>query len=548
MNDLTALLNAVGTPMQTFSTMDGATLYYFEAAGEKGFRILSDGIQKEGYALLAKNALGGVTMEQYRKGDTTLHLTYAAKDGVVRLIAKENAVDLQATGMDGEAVCTPLVTQISLTYYIPDCGMSYLIRLKDGRFVIIDGGYDEYETVVHLWETLEKQNVRDGKPVIAAWFISHCHEDHFSVATHFINDYKDKAVIQNILYNWAQQLPGVGWFIHFCEALDKVKDETRIVTPRSGERYSFGGLTFDALFVGEDLYPTEIKSLNNTSLILRIEAEDKILLFPGDSEQLSSDFVCSRYDKEALKCDLLQVAHHGYYGGSEALYKAADPEVLFWPCPDYWFPVVKEWGANPMLRANPHVKAIFISGRMQKTFDLAKPFDYDDDPFVAYKKGETVYHEDFPEGRRVAELGWECLTGGRTGYGAASTAIMDGKCILKSHTDRFDVISLVRKGVLDKNPDYTFTVQGEVMGEYERIGLFYDYAMPTVFSEEKVLWLDLPTDRPFDLTLKTDKENGKALLTLCGEQKELPFAEVGGLLLLLKSANIALKELTVVRN
>ena len=548
MNDLSILTERVGLPMQTFTTKDGASLFLWENAGADAFRLLSDGCKEAGYAVLEEHTFYGVRFQKLRLDDTTLYLTFSDRDGGLRLIAKENAADLQATGMDGEAICSPLVTQLSLAYFLPDCGMSYLLRLKDGRFVIIDGGYDEYETTVHLWETLEKQNVRDGKPVIAAWFISHGHEDHFSVTTHFINDYRDRAVVQNIVYNWAHQLDGVGWFIRFCEALDTVKDTTRIVTPRSGERYSFGGMTFDALFVGEDLYPAKIPSFNDSSLILRVEAEDKVLLFPGDAEHQSSDFVCGRYDENAFRCDLLQVAHHGYYGGSEALYAAAKPEVLFWPCPDYWYPVVKEWGANPALLAQPNVKAVYIAGRMEKTFDLTKPFDYADDPYQEYESGETICEERFAEGFRIAELGWSALTGGYTGYGAPIAYAEDGAVRFKTHVDCFDVICFVQEGLLRKNPDYTLTVSG-MIETAESVALFYDYTKPTVYDEASVLPLDLPKGVPFTFSLRTDSKHNKAFLSVCGkEETELPYREPAGLYLLIKDAKLTINGVRVVRN
>ncbi len=56
---------------------------------------------------------------------------------------------------------SPLITQVKLPYFTVDCGMSYVIRLSDGRFVIIDGGYGEYDETEHLYGVLKKQNLLD---------------------------------------------------------------------------------------------------------------------------------------------------------------------------------------------------------------------------------------------------------------------------------------------------------------------------------------------------------------------------------------------------
>ena len=72
----------------------------------------------------------------------------------------------------------PLITQVRTSYFSVDCGMAYIIRLGDGSFVIIDGNIGEYDEPERIMELLDGQNLTDGKPRIAAWFITHFHGDH----------------------------------------------------------------------------------------------------------------------------------------------------------------------------------------------------------------------------------------------------------------------------------------------------------------------------------------------------------------------------------
>ena len=58
--------------------------------------------------------------------------------------------------------------------------MGYIVRLSDGRFVVIDGGMAEYDEIEHFFETLNSQNELESVPVIALWFITHPHFDHFN--------------------------------------------------------------------------------------------------------------------------------------------------------------------------------------------------------------------------------------------------------------------------------------------------------------------------------------------------------------------------------
>ena len=84
---------------------------------------------------------------------------------------------LKGIGYFGENRVAPLVTQVRTAYFSMDCGMCYVIRLFDGRFVILDSNTGEYEENQRLFDVLNSQNVNE-KIIIAAWFFSHAHLDH----------------------------------------------------------------------------------------------------------------------------------------------------------------------------------------------------------------------------------------------------------------------------------------------------------------------------------------------------------------------------------
>ena len=79
-------------------------------------------------------------------------------------------------------------------------GMSYIITLEDGRFIIIDGGYDDYvkdgikkepRDAEIIYEYLQKNNKRKDKITVAAWIFTHSHEDHYGAFLKFNRLYKD---------------------------------------------------------------------------------------------------------------------------------------------------------------------------------------------------------------------------------------------------------------------------------------------------------------------------------------------------------------------
>jgi hypothetical protein len=98
------------------------------------------------------------------KDHHALHLSYTPSEQCIRLISKEHAI-LPEKGVPSiEKKVNPLITQVRPAYFSVDCGMSYVIRVSDGRFVLIDGGVGEYEEADHLWDILMSQYEGKDKP------------------------------------------------------------------------------------------------------------------------------------------------------------------------------------------------------------------------------------------------------------------------------------------------------------------------------------------------------------------------------------------------
>ncbi|MBR2019648.1 MAG: hypothetical protein IKA05_04545 [Clostridia bacterium] len=76
-----------------------------------------------------------------------------------------------------------------------DSGMSYVYRLSDGSFLVMDGGGDGFgtgdadrEQASRIYRTLDKYKTTD-EIVIAAWYITHPHTDHMGAFMAFSNIY-----------------------------------------------------------------------------------------------------------------------------------------------------------------------------------------------------------------------------------------------------------------------------------------------------------------------------------------------------------------------
>ena len=116
---------------------------------------------------------------------------------------------------------TPLLTQVRTAYFSADCGMAYIMRTADGKFVLIDSNWGEYEEPEHLLEILSAQNTREGKPVIAAWFFTHAHPDHYLGFVRLCDRHPDEFTVEKIIYNFPFEgrCPGSGTPQSFADAV-----------------------------------------------------------------------------------------------------------------------------------------------------------------------------------------------------------------------------------------------------------------------------------------------------------------------------------------
>ena len=62
--------------------------------------------------------------------------------------------------------------------------------------------------------------------------------------------------------------------------------------------------------------------------------KSKSILFLADSGKESGEKLL-KYQKDKLKSYAVQIAHHGQSGVTEEVYKAIQPDICFWPTPEW---------------------------------------------------------------------------------------------------------------------------------------------------------------------------------------------------------------------
>lgn len=543
MKDLEKLLKAAGFPGNPVEIDEKSVLFVLSDVSREDFDCVVGLLSKDAKKT-AENVIGENAFYFALSGEDFIGVRFYPKKREIRVTCETgndyfSAFPAHETGAQTEA---PLLTQNRVACMSADCGMSYVLRTADGRFVMVDGGMDDYEESERLYDLLRAQSTGE-KPVIAAWFITHLHDDHTTVFCRLWKEHKDDIVLESLVYNIVPDKFNVK-YPH--EVFDTLLPEigaygTALVTARTGMKFSFAGLNIDMLYTPDDNYPNVFSNFNDSSLIFRADFAGRRILFLGDAMPLSSDIVANRYEKNDLASEFLQVGHHGYGGGSDALDTASDPETLLWPCPAFWYPSIRLWKSNDVLRNSPHIRHILLSGFGSVTLDMTKPVA--DAPKRSCKSGETEYEEDFQAKKRLVDLGYESVTGGATGlvpakYGFETDAFARH---LTLSSDGISLVGIASQDTLAGLSGYRaiFTLRAP---KEASIGLMAACEMPNEWQGAHTHWFTLAaSETPNTLTVKTDYKAHTLAITL--DEKTHAFETIdacGGLYLALEKAKIKL--------
>ena len=261
--------------------------------------------------------------------DSAIHTVFITVEPLSALPTRERVSKNEACGL-------PTFTQLQLQR----SGMCYIVQLESGEFIVVDGGKYEEKACLRLYEFL-KENSLNGLPCVALWIFTHSHDDHISLATKFLNEYKDKVTIKAFAYQFPdcdkievamESLSEMkGEIADFEQAIEKCYPNATIYTLHTGQSYFYDGVEIEVLYSLDDTYPHAYLSFNDTSSALRMKFKnEKTVLLLGDCMNEACKKMAHTYG-DYLKSDILQVSHHGLIGGDRGAYELIDPEICFWP-------------------------------------------------------------------------------------------------------------------------------------------------------------------------------------------------------------------------
>ena len=208
--------------------------------------------------------------------------------------------------------------------------MGYILKTKNNKIIVVDGGtIDDTENLV------EQINKHGGK--VDAWFLTHLHDDHLGAFSNIAND--EQIQIEKIYcsfneYSWYEENePSRAEFSkQILEILkqDNIKDKVEEVS--LNQDINIDDVKIEILGI-KNPEITE-NAGNEQSMVVKFDTGKTTFLVLGDTGIKSSEKLL-KTQKEKLKSDIVQMAHHGQSGATKELYEQINPTICMWPTPEW---------------------------------------------------------------------------------------------------------------------------------------------------------------------------------------------------------------------
>ena len=218
--------------------------------------------------------------------------------------------------------------------------MSYILLTDDDQLIVIDGGTkDDADYLVQQIKEIHP----DGR--VDYWFFTHIHCDHAWALATILNRGTDGLKIGEVYCDfptaeWVKRNESGSHDVSI-EILNAFEKHPHKKLPKN-QPLQIGKVEITALNELNDLdLDNPSLTVNDTSIVYRVKTPKTVLLFLGDLFVHGQEALLKNQPAEALRADVVQMAHHGQNGVTRDFYKLVKPSVCLWCTPD-WL-----WDNNP---------------------------------------------------------------------------------------------------------------------------------------------------------------------------------------------------------
>lgn len=388
----------------------GCEQLIYSGVTETHFTDYCASLEAKGYTLYSDFSKGMVRTATYYNDEYTLNVVFEGYYKELNVILENySEKKLPPKEQAYVKVCDTLLAQVGVEYKYtsddaPQNGMCYVWRLEDGTFIILDGGFNYTLGADNLYKVLQKLSPNGQKPVISAWLFSHFHGDHVGTFMKFASGYKTKFTLKSVIFHLPSE-----------EAFKKVNSSwsawntikplvtyfnATIYIAHPGQTYHFANAKIDILYTMEMYSPAEFTYYNTSTVVFDVQFGEFNMMMLGDTSEYSNPYIRNNYGA-SLESEVVQVAHHGYDGGSWDLYERINPLYVLWPVGNNNYYSMQTNGKEDPSNRNAYffssgtrIKQIFQAGSTVAILYIEK-----DTGFTSYERYESI--EKYVEGVKM---------------------------------------------------------------------------------------------------------------------------------------------------
>ena len=339
--NLTGLPKYPATSLSTVDCADNTQMVVAKSTNKSEFDTYCQSLVSSGYAEYSKREnVDGNYFRTYTKGSTAVTAYFSTGRKQARIIVGP-IKDIPSKETDStKETFTPSVTLIGPSESVSG-SLTMIYQLANGKFLIIDGGIILAD---RIYKELRELQPNATELTIAGWFISHPHNDHQDGIEYFLEQHSHEVNIEKVFFNYAKadyynnptdsdhknEREG-SRVTRLHQYLEKyLSRSTTVIKPHTGQVYNFGSASVEIISTVEDLLPTAMPYVNDTSMVIRVTVAGQSNMLLGDASTNMKNIIRSMYGSH-VKSDMVTLAHHGVWDTTPELYKEIKGKVVFWP-------------------------------------------------------------------------------------------------------------------------------------------------------------------------------------------------------------------------
>ena len=337
------LTNTIGEYENSYYSGDGNYQIAYKNSKYQDFYDYGKLLETQGFTQYSYNEIGENYFATYIKDDAMANISFYYNSLRTHMVYGKKAYLPVEISSDNKLV-SPTITHIQRHESAQSSpGLSIVCQLIDGSYIIVDGGPTESKDEQILINFLKDNNPNSNELPKVRWFFTHAHHDHMGLAVSFLNNYHDQIDLELFAYNFPDfnSLPipsepanriedSKELIAEFEEVRNKYYQDVDVYKFHAGDKLMLPGCQIDVFLTHETFWPQEFSWINHTSSAFKITNGNKSMLVLGDCEQTVCEYLAKLYETN-IKCDNLQVTHHGLNGGYIPLYEYVDPSICLWP-------------------------------------------------------------------------------------------------------------------------------------------------------------------------------------------------------------------------